>query len=65
MAKRSRYADVYEEGTGEYERTHIDPTALNYVFDIINRLQRGKGFIGPQYDWYDEACPSYGCVVNY
>ncbi len=33
----------YEEGTGEYERTHIDPTALNYVFDIINRLQRGKG----------------------
>ncbi len=64
MVKRSRYVDDYEEDTDIYETTHVDPIALNHVFDIVKRLRKGKGFVGPQYEWYDKACPSYRCVVN-
>ncbi len=64
MAMSFKHADVYEEGTDEYERTHVDPIALNHVFDIVNRLRNGKGFFGPQCDWYNMACPSYRCVVT-
>lgn len=64
MPKRSRYIDIYEEGTDAYERTHIDPGALNHVFDIVKRLRKGKGFVGPQYDWFDTVSPSYKCVLK-
>jgi len=65
MAKGSKHEDVYEEGTDKYERTHVDPTALNHVFDIVKRFQKGKGSVGPQCDWFDKACPSYRVQLSY
>lgn len=68
MAKRTKpspYADIYEEGAKEYENTHVDPEALNRVSDIVKRLKQGKDFIGEQCAWFDNACPSYECVVKF
>ncbi len=65
MAKRSWNTDIDKEGTGEFERTHVDAIALNHVFDIVERLRRGNGFVGPQDDWYDKACPlPYRCAIK-
>lgn len=64
MVNRSRHADTYEEGTDAYDWTHVDPDGLNYAFDIVKRLRKGKGFVGPQYDWFDTACPAYKCVAK-
>ncbi len=64
MTKRTPYADVYEEGTDKYEWTHVDPIALNDVFDIVKRLRRAEGSLVRNTTWYDKACPSLKCVIN-
>ncbi len=65
MARRSPYAnaDTYEEGSDGYDRTHVDPIALNHVLDVVERIRRSKGFIGSQCAWYDRVCPSNKCVT--
>ncbi|KLO14082.1 hypothetical protein SCHPADRAFT_889555 [Schizopora paradoxa] len=60
MAKRKKqspYPDVYEEGTEEYEISHIDPAGMSQISEILKRLKRTKGYIGPQLEWYDKAFP--------
>lgn len=55
--KRSRYTHTYK-GAQAYENTHVDPRALDYVYDIVERLRKGKGFVGKQYVWFNDAYPS-------
>ncbi len=46
MANHSPYAGSDEEDNDEFI---FDPIALKHVFEIVNRLQRGKCFVGPEY----------------
>ncbi len=54
MAKHFRNKD---DGKVHTEETLVDPAALDHIFDIVERLRRSKGFVGPQYDWYGKVGP--------